>query len=141
MLNMSAIASRLTRSVRLMRRAIRRSLNTVYGFNPALRPRLPSSAGEFSAMGADEAATVWKQGSWKNPLGENCEATVVLPQSEVGVPPGTMIGRPVSGENWKLSALPVMMLNGRPEEISMMGAMVQSLHNLRAKPLVPTLPL
>ena len=44
--------------------------------------------------------------------------------------PGTTFGRLVLGENWKLSGLPVMMLNGRPEAISRIGAKVQLLKKL-----------
>ena len=48
-----------------------------------------------------------------------------------------MLGRLVSDESCRLSPLPVMMLNGRPEEISTSGANVQSLSNFLPKPLPP----
>src|SRR5437763_1628491 len=135
---MSAIKSRLIRSPRLIRFATRKSLNTVHGFTPALRARLPSSACNVAVEPG--AAKIAKQGSWKNPVGENFEATVG-PHGLSGVPEGTTLGRPVLGENWKLSGLPVRMLNGRPEAISTIGATVQLLKNLLAKLSPESLPL
>ncbi len=45
------------------------------------------------------------------------------------------------GENWKLSGLPVMMLNGRPEATSRIGAKVQLLKKRLAKPEPESFPL
>src|SRR5438270_9633739 len=100
MLKMSALISRLTRSVKLMRRETRRSLKTVQGFTAPLRGKLPSRA---SSPGTPVATNEAKHGSWKKPVGENLEATASPPQADTGVPAGTMFGRPVLGENWKLS--------------------------------------
>jgi len=50
-------------------------------------------------------------------------------------------GQELLGENWKLSGLPVMMLKGRPEATSMMGAKVQLLSSLLAKPSPEILPV
>src|ERR1700730_11747865 len=117
-----------------MRLATRRSLKTVHGVIPALRPRLPSR----------ETSVPLKfrmQGSWKNPVREYFEATALLPQPSIGVPEGTTLGRPVREDNWRLSPLPVMMLNGRPEPNSIRRANVQLLKNLLAKLSPPSLPV
>src|ERR1700724_1912781 len=116
-----------------MRLATRRSLKTVHGVTPALRPRLPSR----------EASVPLKpkmQGSWKNPVGEYFEATGLNPHRLSGVPEGTTLGRPVREDNWRLSPLPVRMLNGRPEPNSIRGATVQLLKSLLAKPSPLSLP-
>ena len=49
-------------------------------------------------------------GSWNTPVGENFDFTSV-PQAGSAI----VLGRPSSDDSWKLSPLPVMMLNGRPE--------------------------
>ena len=72
--------------------------------------------------------------------GRNFEATVG-PHGVAGVPAGTTLGRLVLGENWKLSGLPVMMLKGRPEATSRIGAKVQLLKKLLAKPAPESFPL
>src|SRR5438477_7386047 len=125
------------RSPKLMRRATRRSLKTVQGLRPPLRGKLPSRA---SKVGVPPAANTAKQGSWKKPVGENFEGTGA-PHPTFGAPAGTTFGRPVLGENWKLSGLPVMMLNGRPEATSIIGAIVQSLKKRLANESPPNLPL
>src|ERR1043166_6586615 len=107
---------------------MRRSLKTVHGLVPALRPKFPSSA---AREGIPPAAKTAKQGSPKEPLGEKRDGTEE-PQG-VPAPAETTFGRPVLGENWKLSGLPVMMLNGLPEETSTNGATVPLLKNLLAK--------
>src|SRR4051794_2022345 len=137
MLNMSAISSRFTRSPKKNRRDTRRSLNTVQGLTPALRARLPSNA---CSVGVPPKANDAKQGSWKNPVGEKVEVTVG-PHGFGAVPGFTTFGLPVLGENWKLSGLPVMMLKGRPEATSMIGAKVQLLSSLLAKPSPEILPV
>src|SRR5437660_1269992 len=104
-------------------RQSRRSLKTVQGLRPPLRGKLPARA---SKVGVPPAANTAKQGSWKKPVGENFEGTGA-PHPTFGAPAGTTFGRPVLGENWKLSGLPVMMLNGRPEANSISGATVQLL--------------
>src|SRR5579862_448665 len=124
-----------------MRRAMRRSLKTVQGIKPALRPRLPSSSN--NAFGAASCVGVMsaKHTSWKNPVGEYLEATVGYPHAFVGVPEGTMSGRGPLESNWKLSLAPVRMLNGLPEATSIMGATVQLLKNFDEKLSPPSLPL
>src|SRR5215467_5947343 len=104
-------------------RPMRRSLNSTHGLMPALRPRVPSND---CNVGVPPAAKTAKHGSWKKPVGENREGTAG-PQPTLGAFPDTIFGRPVSGENWKLSGLPVRILNGLPEATSMMGASVQLL--------------
>src|SRR5579864_5347035 len=116
---------------------MRRSLKTTQGFTPPLRPKVPSSD---CRVGVPPAANCAKQGSWKKPVGENLDGTAG-PQPRSGAPADTMLGRPVSGENWKLSGLPVRMLNGLPEAISMIGATVQSLNKRLTKLFPPNLPL
>src|SRR5207247_2602616 len=136
-LNISTIKSIPMRSPKLMRRATRRSLKTVQGLRPPLRGKLPSRA---SKLGDPPAAKTAKHGSWKDPVGENLDA-MVGPQGVAGAPAGTTFGRPVLGENWKLSGLPVMMLNGRPEANSISGATVQLLNKRRAKPSPESFPV
>src|SRR5579864_60882 len=138
MLKMSTDPSRLKRSPKEIFRPIRRSLNTTQGFTPAFRPKLPSSA---RSVGVPPAAKSPKHGSWKKPVGENLDATAGSPQALGGVPAATTFGRPVSGENWKLSGLPVRMLNGRPDATSIIGAIVQSLKRRLANESPPNLPL
>ena len=65
-------------------------------------------------------------GSWKTPVGEYLEATF---RSAPWAGSRHALGRPVSEDNWRLSPLPVMMLNGRPEQLDD-RANVQSLKNL-----------
>src|SRR5579859_2920319 len=133
MLNMSTIRSTLKPSPKWMRLETRMSSNTVHGVMPALRPRLPSSC---SSVGTVCVATKpLMQGSCSTPVGEYFDL-YTGPQAGLT----TVLGRPVSDESWKLSPLPVMMLNGRPEAISSSGANVQSLKNLPANPL-PNLPV
>src|SRR5712692_7794341 len=112
-----------------MRLATRRSLNTVQGVIPALRLRLPSS--EISVP-----SKLAPQGSCKVPVGEYLEG-MGGPQAGLTV----VLGRPVSDDNCKLSPLPVMMLNGRPELNSTKGAKVQLLKSLLAKPSPESLPV
>jgi len=73
-------------------------------------------------------------------VGEKLDATVG-PQGVAAVPAGTTLGRLVLGENWKLSGLPVMILNGRPEATSRMGAKVQLLKKWLAKPEPESFPV
>src|SRR5215467_9308768 len=115
------------------------SSNTVHGVSPALRPRLPSSCRSvgmvpvgFVALGRNPRM----HGSWKVPLGENFD-WYTAPQAGSTV----VLGRPVREDSWRLSPLAVTMLNGRPEETSMIGANVQSLKNLLLNPEPPTLPV
>src|ERR1700731_2364965 len=115
-----------------MRRATRRSLNTVQGCTPALRERPPSSDSSV----VFEVAV--KQGSWNRPVGENLDATSG-PQPGFP-PPVTTFGRAAVGANWKFVLSPVMIRNGRPEATSMMGATVQLLKNFLANPSPPSLP-
>src|SRR5215467_11117015 len=123
MLNMSAIISKLNRSPKYSRLAILRSLKTVQGVVPALRPRFPSRDSIVPSKPA-------MQGSWNTPVGENFECTT-CPQAGFTV----TFGRPVTEESCRLSPFPVMMLNGRPDPNSTSGATVQLLNNLLAKPL------
>src|SRR5579864_7805847 len=130
-----------------MRLATRRSLKTVHGCRPALRPKLPSIASPplGEAMGAESnlarTSASAKHGSWRKPVGETLEGYVANPQALVGVPEATAFGRPPLVTNWKLSKEPVVRLNGRPEATSIMGARVQSLRNRAAKPLPDRWPL
>src|SRR5450759_3443692 len=116
-----------------MRLATRRSLKTVHGVMPALRPRLPSRE-------ASVPLKLRMQGSWKTPGGENFELTGLFP---IAVHAGfsKVLGRPVSDDNCRLSPLLVMMLKGRPEPNSIRGANVQLLKSLLAKPLPLSLPV
>src|SRR4029077_1644770 len=134
MLNMSVIKSMLKRSPKLMRLATRKSLKTVQGVTPALRPRFPSSASRVGV--APVAMKPIMHGSCRTPVGEYFDL-YVGPQAGLIV----VFGRPVSEESWRLSPLPVMMLNGRPEETSSSGATVQLLKNLLTKPLPPSFPV
>ena len=52
-----------------------------------------------------------------------------------------MFGRAVKDDNCRLSWLPVMMLNGRPEANSIRGANVQLLKNLLPNPSPLNLPV
>src|SRR5579864_1701716 len=116
-----------------MRLATRISSKTVQGSMPALRPRLPSS---WRRVGVVKVATKpLMQGSCSEPEGEYLDL-YDAPHAGLTV----VLGRPVRDDNWRLSPLPVMMLNGRPEAMSSSGAIVQSLKTLRTKPL-PTLPV
>src|SRR6266567_3157482 len=124
MLNMSAMNSRLMRSRIGTRLETRRSPNTVHGVIPALRPRFPSS--EISVP-----SKLAIQGSWKTPVVENFDETLV-PQIGLGLE--NVFGRVVSEDSCRLSGLPVMMLKGRPEPNSIRGANVQLLRSLLAKP-------
>src|SRR5882672_4870893 len=117
-----------------MRLATRRSLNTVQGVIPALRRRLPSS--EISVPSKPKM-----QGSWKIPVGENFDWTTAFPNRAVHAGVSNVFGLPVSEDNCRLSPLPVMILNGRPELNSTRGANVQSLKTLLTKPLPESLPV
>src|SRR4029077_11747250 len=114
-----------------MRLATRRSLKTVHGVTPALRPKLPSRERSVPLK-------LRMQGAWKVPVGENFDWTGLFP---IAVHAGfsKVLGRPVSEDNWRLSPLPVMMLNGRPEPNSIKGATVQLLKNFPAKLSPPSL--
>src|SRR5208282_5453817 len=116
-----------------MRRAMRRSLNTVQGWKPALRARSPSSE---SNVVFDVAV---KQSSWKSPVGENLDATTG-PHPLPAAAAVTTLGRDAVGANWKFVLSPVMIRNGRPEPTSTMGATVQLLKNFLAKPSPPSFP-
>src|SRR5580704_2966419 len=116
-----------------MRRATRRSLNTVQGCTPASRARLPSSE---SSVVLEVAV---KQGSCKNPVGENLDATTG-PQPSLAAEAVTTFGRAEVGANWKFVLSPVMIKNGRPDATSTMGATVQLLRNFLAKPSPPSFP-
>src|SRR5580704_9273472 len=129
---MSVMKSMLKRSPKLTRLAKRILLNTVHGETPALRPRLPSRETSVPLK-------LRMQGSWKSPVGEYLELTGLFP-IEVQAGLTKVLGRPVRDDNCRLSPLPVMMLKGRPELNSIMGEKVQSLKNLRTKPLPLSLP-
>src|SRR5271157_1083428 len=120
-----------------MRFETRKSPKAVHGESPALRPKLPSRearpAGPIIPFQA-------RQGSWKIPVGEYFEWTTGFP-SAVHAGVSNVFGRGVLDSNCKLSSTPVMMLNGRPEEISTSGANVQSLKSLLAKPPPASLPV
>jgi hypothetical protein len=74
------------------------------------------------------------------PVGENFDATGVKPAAvQMGLT--VVLGRPVREDSCRLSSLPVMTLNGRPEAISISGATVQLLKNLLAKPFPLSLSL
>src|SRR5579863_5891524 len=116
-----------------MRLETRRSSKTVQGWIPALRPRLPSSCCRVGVVpvGLEALGRNPKiQGSCSCPVGEYLDLKDV-PQAGSTV----VFGRPVRDDSCRLSPLPVMMLKGRPEETSMMGAKVQSLRNFPLKPL------
>src|SRR5260370_14190029 len=100
-----------------MRLATRRSLKTVHGVTPALRPRLPSRE-------ASVPLNSRIQGAWKVPVGEYFDWTGLFP---IAVHAGfsKVLGRPVSEDNCRLSPLPAMMLKGRPEPNSIEEATVQ----------------
>src|SRR5271156_2399511 len=119
MLNMSVMKSMLKRSLNVTRLAKRTSLKTTHGAMPALRPRFPSSDARVPLK-------LKTQGSWKPPVAEYFELTGRFP---IAVHAGftKVLGRPVREDNWRLSPLPVMMLNGRPELNSIRGASVQLL--------------
>src|ERR1700704_4908158 len=112
-----------------MRFETRRSLNTVQGEIPALRPRLPSSDNNVPLKSA-------AQTSCSIPVVEYLDFTAV-PQAGLA----KVLGRLVREDNCKLSPLPVMMLNGRPEPNSIKGAKVQSLRNFPANPRLEILPV
>src|SRR5260370_41625512 len=115
-----------------MRLATRRSLKTVHGVTPALRPKLPSRE-------ASVPLKLRMQGSWKIPVGENFEVVGLFP---IAVHAGLskVLGRPVREDNWRLSPLPVRLLNDRPELYSIRGADVQFLKRFLAKPSPLSLP-
>src|SRR6185437_12898044 len=119
MLNMSAIRSMLKRSVKLIRFETRISSNTVQGVTPALRPRLPSSwrrvgvVPRLVALGRN----LRMQGSCNWPVGEYFDE-YTGPQAGSTV----VFGRPVKDESCMLFPFPVMMLKGRPEFTSTIGA-------------------
>src|SRR5579864_1782413 len=116
-----------------MRRATRRSLNTVQGSRAALRARLPSSESNVIL----EVAV--KQGSCNSPVGENLEGTRG-PQPFPAAEAVTTFGRAAVGANWKFVLSPVMSREGRPDAASTIGASVQLLKNFLAKPSPPSFP-
>src|SRR5579862_1296784 len=130
---MSVIRSKLIRSLKLTRRANRKSLNSVQGCTPALRARSPSSESNV----VFEVAV--KQASWNNPVGEYLEGTSG-PHPFPAEAPVTTFGRAEVGANWKFVLSPVMIRNGRPDAMSIMGATVQLLKNFLAKPSPTSLP-
>src|SRR5262249_10782090 len=134
MLNMSTMKSMFRRSPKFTRLATRRSLNTVHGCTPALRPRLPSSCRRVGVVKV--ATNPLMQGSWKVPLGE-CFDCTAIPQNGSTV----VFGRPVRADNCRLFPFPVMMLNGLPEATSITGANVQSLSSLLTNPLLLNRPV
>src|SRR5206468_8684968 len=81
-----------------------------------------------------------KQAGCKKPLGEKRDATATSPQPFTPVPGATITGRSVPELRSKLRSMLVMMLNGRPEFRSMIGASDQLLKSLPTKPLPSTLP-
>src|SRR5690348_11733226 len=113
---------------------IRMSLKTVHGVTPALRPRLPSSC--CNVGGIPLSRNCATHGSCRTPVGENFDFAMVPHAGFV-----TVLGRPVSEDSCRLSPLPVMMLNGRPELNSISGANVQLLKNAVANPPLPTCPV
>src|SRR6185437_12871014 len=130
---MSTISSTLARSPIGTCFDTRKSLKTVHGVVPALRPRFPSSD-------INEPSKFAMQGSWKTPVGEKEDETGMLPSA---VQPGltNVLGREVSDDNCRLSPFPVRILKGRPEPNSSRGANVQSLSNALENPPEPTLPV
>ena len=74
------------------------------------------------------------------PVGEKREEAATSPQALMGVPAGTIRGRSVGVLKSKLRSSPEIMLKGRPDTASMIGATVQSLKNFLTKPF-PTCPL
>src|SRR6266496_361420 len=134
MLNMSAVNSRFTRSPIGMRFETRRSLNTVHGVTPALRPRLPSSCRRVGGTPLSKNSAT--HGACRTLVGENFDFAMA-PQAGLVV----VFGLPVNDDSWRLSPLPVMMLNGRPELNSISGAKVQSLRKALANPLPLTCPV
>src|SRR5258708_23490992 len=117
-----------------MRVATRRSLNTVHGERPALRRRLPSSC--VSVGKVPVRTKLMMQGACRVPVGE-----YLLLKTVPQVGSTAVLGRPVSEDNCKVSPLPVMILNGRPEMNSTSGANVQSLKQLLAKPSPESFPV
>src|SRR5580693_5073404 len=116
-----------------MRRANRKSLNSVQGCTPALRARSPSS--ESSVV--FEVAV--KHASWNTPVGEYLEGTSG-PHPFPAEAPVTTVGRAEVGANWKFVLSPVMIRNGRPDATDTIDATVQLLKNLLAKLSPPSLP-
>src|SRR5579871_1468023 len=116
-----------------MRRATRRSSNTVHGCTPELRPRFPSRESSVPLKFS-------MQGSWNTPVGDAFEVTGVFP-SAVHAGLTNVFGRPVSDESCRLSPLAVMMLYGRPDATSIRGANVQLLRNFLPNPGPANLPL
>src|SRR5215470_18517291 len=112
-----------------MRLATRKSLKTVQGATPVLRPRLPSNESRVPSK-------LKRHGSWKTPVGENREDT---DSPHAGLT--NVFGRTVKDESCRLLPFPVMMLKGRPEANSTSGAKVQSLRNLLPNPSPPTRPV
>src|SRR5260370_38409831 len=99
-----------------MRLATRRSLKTVHGVTPALRPKLPSREGSVPLK-------LRMQGSWKIPVGENF-AVVGLFQIVVHAGVSKWLCRPVSEANGWFSAWRGRMVKGRPETNSVRGRTV-----------------
>src|SRR3981081_1674047 len=103
------------RSPNGIRLEMRMSVNRSYGFVPALRPRLPSRVGGVSR----------KHAGFRKPVGEKREADGVLPQRSLGVFAGTITGLSVGVLKSKLLSTPEIMLKGRPDTTSKIGATVQ----------------
>src|SRR5207244_11091329 len=106
---------------KLIRLLTRISVKMFIVLVPALRPRLPSKVPSRKHAGC------------KNPVGEKRDATATSPQEFGPVPDATIKGRSVGVLKSKLRSSPVMMLNGRPDAASMIGATVQSERNLLQK--------
>src|SRR5205823_8700639 len=115
-----------------------RSVNTVTGFNPALRRRVPSR--DPSAKNPSSGLASIKHGFWRKPVGENLEATTGKPQELVMLPAGTTLGRAEAISKSKVWSTPVTISNGRPALNSTIGATVQWLIKFFQNPS-PTLPL
>src|SRR6476620_6904182 len=98
------------------------SVKTFMGFVPAFRPKFPPKV------------PFRKQAGCKNPVGEKREAAATSPQALAPVPDGTTKGRSVGVLKSKFRSSPVMILNGRPDAASMIGATVQSEKSLLKNP-------
>src|SRR5215475_10666657 len=119
---MSRIPSIERRSPRWNRRLTRKSVKTVLGRVPALRPRLPGTVPSI------------KQAACRNPVGEYFDAITGSPQESVGVFGATTFGRSVFEPKSKFVSAPVKIANGRPALASIIGARVQFLNRLPATP-------
>src|SRR5437763_7808323 len=115
-----------------MRFETRISSNSVHGVTPVLRPRLPSSCSSVGVVPKGLVAlgrNPRMHGSCNWPVGEYF---VEYTGPHAGFT--AVLGRPVNDESCILSPLPVMMLNGRPEFTSTIGANVQSLISFLPNP-------